>query len=383
MVESGVKRSAAVLTLLEQPAATLGVLNILAILAHAGAALGASALILDPAVTEPIARVGIALAALVATIVAQTSGRTIASARPERTAVFIHQPLDLVARLFAPLFWPFTLLERRGLAILGIARPNDPHAAEEQLRQLLEASESDGVLEQEEREMIHGIFELSQLPVREIMVPRVYVTGVESGATVGDALDLIIPSGHSRLPMYEGSIDNVVGVVYAKDILKHLKTGSLGDPLRPIAREAYFVPEAKKVDELLQELLQRQVHIAIVVDEYGGTAGLITIEDLIEEIVGEIRDEYDVAEEAAFERISDNEAIVDARTTIREINDLFSLNLPDDEFDTLGGLVYQHIGHVPTEGDEVRVDGCTIRVTATQGRRIKKVRLQLGEPDDA
>jgi CBS domain containing-hemolysin-like protein len=230
--------------------------------------------------------------------------------------------------------------------------------------------------------MIHGIFELSEVTAREVMVPRIDIVGMPADALVGQLVSIIVESGHSRIPLYEGSIDNIVGLAYAKDVLKHLTEGSMHDPVRPFARTAHFVPEAKKVDELLDELMERRVHMAIVVDEYGGTAGLLTIEDMLEEIVGEIRDEYDQAEEARVEQISDHEAIIDARTSIREVNDLLDLHLPDDEFDTLGGLVYDRLGKVPAADDQVRVDGCLIQVLSTEGRRVKKVRLLVGQSED-
>jgi putative hemolysin len=245
----------------------------------------------------------------------------------------------------------------------------------------VESGEDSGALERDEREMINGIFELSQVTAREVMVPRIDVAATREDALVAEVLGVIVSTGHSRVPIYEGSLDNVTGIVYAKDVLKHLQSGSLDDPVKPLARPALFVPEAKKVDELLQELQQRRVHMAVVVDEYGGTAGIITIEDLLEEIVGEIRDEYDQAEEAHMEQISDREAIFDARTSIREANELLALHLPDDESDTLGGLVYDRLGKVPAIDDEVLVDSCTIRVMSTDGRRIKKVRLLVGETD--
>ena len=163
-------------------------------------------------------------------------------------------------------------------------------------------------------------------------------------------------------------------MVYAKDLLKFLRDGSQSAPVQPLAREASYVPETKKVDDLLHEMQQKRVHVAIVVDEYGGTAGLITIEDLIEEIVGEIRDEYDV-EEAKIEEVSDSEALFDARVTIRDVNDTLDLDIEDEDFDTLGGLLYHELGKVPNVGDEVRVDGAVVTVLSTTGRRVRKVRV--------
>ena len=276
---------------------------------------------------------------------------------------------------------PLRALERRLLTVFGVTGPNDPHWAEEELKLLVESGEENGVLEQDEREMIHGIFELSEVTAREVMVPRIDVVAIPAEARIEAAVELIVATGHSRVPIYEGSIDNVIGIVYAKDILKHLRSGRLEDMVRPLARPAHFVPEAKKVDELLQELQQRRVHMAIVVDEYGGTAGIITIEDLLEEIVGEIRDEYDQAEETWVERIDAHEAIMDARTSIREVNEVMNLDLPAEASDTLGGLVYDLLGKVPVKGDEVRVDGSLIQVMSTEGRRIGKVRLVVGEAE--
>jgi putative hemolysin len=198
-------------------------------------------------------------------------------------------------------------------------------------------------------------------------------------ATIGQVLDRIVASGYSRIPIYDGSVDNVVGIVYAKDVLRHMREGALADPVRPIARPAYFVPETKRVDGLLQDLQAKRVHMAIVVDEYGGTAGLLTIEDLLEEIVGEIQDEYDVNEEELLQQVSEREALVDARTPIRDLNEALDLHLSVDEFDTLGGLVYHELGKVPVEGDEVRVNGCLVTVVSTNGRRIKKLRVTLVE----
>jgi len=165
-----------------------------------------------------------------------------------------------------------------------------------------------------------------------------------------------------------------------KDLLAPLKAGSLNDSIIPLLRPGYFVPETKKTDELLRELQEKHIQMAIVIDEYGGTAGLITLEDLVEEIVGEIQDEYDT-EEALYEKISDREAIFDARASIHDVNEIMDLHLDDEEFDTLGGLVYDRLGKVPVVGDEVRVNGCVVSVLATHGRRVMKVRVRLVQPN--
>ena len=381
MVEqNGSRRGQAVMAALDQPVTSFGALTVLSTLALMGAATLAVVILLDLTIVAPLQAVGVAAALGLVLLVAEIVARVLAIARPEATALLVYRPLALAGLLLSPLLLPLRALERALLGLFGVTRPNDPHSAEEELRRLVEDGEDAGVLEQDEREMIHGIFELSEVAAREVMVPRIDMVALPSDALVEQALDLVLASGHSRLPMYEKSIDNIVGVIYAKDILKHLKAGALADPALPLARPAFFVPEAKKVDEVLQDLQQQRVHLAIVVDEYGGTAGLLTIEDLLEEIVGEIRDEYDLAEEARIERVSEREAILDPRIGIREVNDVLSLDLPEDEFDTISGLVYDRLGKVPETDDEISVDGCTIQVISTEGRRIKKVRLIVGEP---
>jgi CBS domain containing-hemolysin-like protein len=374
--EQGVDRAQAILRVLERPgpsSSTVAALYTISLIAATGLAMLVG---FDLAPNSGPSMAIVLLVVLAAALLLQLLARSVAIAKPEASALKLYQPLCVLAWLLAPLVIFLIWLERRLLALLGANhRPHDAHSAEEELRQMVESGEENGVLEEDEREMIHGIFELSEVTAREVMVPRIDVVSVPQDALVGQVLDVIVETGHSRLPMYEESIDNAIGLVYAKDVLKHLKSGKLSDPARPLARTAHFVPAAKKVDELLQELQQQRVHMAIVVDEYGGTAGIITIEDLLEEIVGEIRDEYDQAEESRVEQISDREAIFDARMSIREVNELLSLDLPDDEFDTLGGLVYDRLGKVPATNDEVTVDGCLIRVMTTEGRRIRKVRL--------
>ncbi|HEU0243605.1 MAG TPA: hemolysin family protein, partial [Candidatus Limnocylindrales bacterium] len=191
-----------------------------------------------------------------------------------------------------------------------------------------------------------------------------------------EAIDLFVTEGHSRVPVYETSNDEIVGILYAKDLLPFLKTDAVDRPaLRSLLRTPVFVPESMSIDDLLHEFQRRKVHIAIVLDEYGGTAGLVTIEDLLEEIVGEIQDEYDV-EEPLVELLDDNSARVDGRASVDDLLDLWDLKLQledEDEYDTVGGLVYHRIGGIPQPGDEIRVDGLRLTVETTDGRRVGKV----------
>ncbi len=262
------------------------------------------------------------------------------------------------------------------LPLIESRPPEQPEEAlEDTLEQMVDAGEKAGLIQSDEHEMISGVLRLDKTLVREIMVPRIDVVAVEVQAPLHAALDVIIGGSHSRVPIYEESIDHVVGLLYAKDMLKILRDGGKSDvPLQSLLRPAFFVPESKRVDELLQELQQSKVHMAVVVDEYGGTAGIVTIEDILEEIVGEIQDEYDIGEEPLIERVSENEGIFNARVNIDQVNDALQVQLPE-EGDTLGGLVYQRLQKMPKVGDQVQVDGVIISVLSVLGRRIKKVRI--------
>jgi putative hemolysin len=245
---------------------------------------------------------------------------------------------------------------------------------EEEIKTLVDAGEEEGFIEEEEKEMIYSIFEFGDTLAREVMVPRIDMVAVEVNASIMDALEMVIQAGHSRIPVYEETIDNIVGMLYAKDLLQYWRNDTPSLKLRNVLRSVYYIPETKKVDELLQELQQRKVHIAIVVDEYGGTAGLVTIEDILEEIVGEIQDEYD-SEEAFMEVVSDDEIIFNARMDLDDVNHIMGLGLPTDISDTLGGLVYSSLGRVPVVGDNMRIQNVEITVLSVMRRQIKKVKV--------
>ena len=208
------------------------------------------------------------------------------------------------------------------------------------------------------------------------MVPRVSVVGIRAGASFEEAIDLVVEEGHSRIPAYEQSIDEVVGILYAKDLLPYLKSDAAPRPaLRTLLRPPVLVPESMTIDDLLHELQRRKVHIAVVLDEYGGTAGIVTIEDLLEEIVGEIQDEYDI-EEPMVVRLSDHEARIDGRADVDELREFFDMELEledEEEYDTVGGLIYHRVGGVPAPGDRIVVDMLTLTVETTDGRRVGKV----------
>lgn len=240
---------------------------------------------------------------------------------------------------------------------------------------ILQASgEDEGGLEEGEREMIAGIFELGETKVREVMVPRIDIVAIPADSTLDAALATIIAAGHSRIPVYRESIDDIAGLLYAKDLLQAYRDRDFEPDLNERVREAYFVPESKAVDELLAELRSRKVHMAIVVDEYGGTAGLVTIEDLLEEIVGEIVDEYDV-EETRIDLVSTHEGVFHAGVDIDDVNRLMGIHLPTGDVDTLAGLVFTRLGKVPAVGEEATFDDAVIQVLELAGRRIRRVRV--------
>lgn len=245
--------------------------------------------------------------------------------------------------------------------------------SEDDLRTLVDAAPQEGLLDQGERKMIHSIFELGTTLAREIMVPRIDMLSLDVLTPLPEAVDAFLNSGHSRVPVFEDTVDNILGLLYAKDLLRVWREGDKLESLRPLLRKAYFVPEAKKVDELLTEMQRQRVHIAVVVDEYGGVAGLVTLEDIVEEILGEIRDEYDQAEELPYEVLSNSEFVFQGRIDLDDFNEVTASELPKDEADTLAGFIYGRLGRVPANGESLKVDDLLLTVEQVSGRRIQKV----------
>jgi CBS domain containing-hemolysin-like protein len=247
---------------------------------------------------------------------------------------------------------------------------------EDELKTWVEMGEPEGDLEPDERKMIYSIFQFGETLCREIMVPRMEVLALEVKTPLNQAINALIDSGHSRVPVYDDEIDNVLGMLYAKDLLKiHGNTNEKGS-IKKFLRKAYFVPESKKVDELLAEMQANGIHIAVVVDEYGGMAGLVTLEDIVEEIVGEIRDEYDQSEELLVQKISEDEVLFKGRVSLDDFNDAIETHLDPDMTDTLGGYFYSELGRVPAEGDRLDVEGWILTVEEVRGRRVGRIRAQ-------
>jgi putative hemolysin len=290
--------------------------------------------------------------------------------------------LTPVAIVMDVIFTPFTALLFWLLRAPADASLQSSALTEEDLRLWVESGQPQGGLEQGERKMIASIFEFGDTLCREVMVPRVDIVAMESNTTLEEAIQQITQFGHSRLPVYEESIDNIIGLLYAKDLLKARQTCESSVPARTYMRPAFFVPESKMVDDLLRDMQAQRVHMAVVVDEYGGTAGLVTLEDIVEEIVGEIRDEYDQLEELLFQQVGAEEFLLQARISVNDLNELLGTHQSDDLADTLGGTIYSILGHVPTEGERIELDDWVLTVEKVSGRTIRKVHAKrTTEPD--
>lgn len=287
--------------------------------------------------------------------------------------------------IFHRVLYPLSdLLARSTKLMQNRIKPGTQRISSEDLKTLADVGEAHGTLEVEERELIYSIVEFGETSVREIMVSRLDVVALPVTATLSETLELIRETGHSRMPLYVDHLDNILGVVYAKDLLPHLNRGDASVRLdwTRIARPAIFVPMGKKLHDLLKDFQLKKTHIAIVVDEYGGTAGLVTLEDVLEEIVGEIRDEHDESEDVLYERVDEHVYRFDARINLDDINDIVGLDLDTEayDFETLGGLIFHVTGSIPQEGDEIEFNSLKMFVETVENHRIGQVRVEFLQP---
>lgn len=318
------------------------------------------------------------ITSLVVLIFCEITPKTAAVQNPLRWARTLIAPVKAVAWLLHPIVVTLGVITSFFVRILGgQIKHNSPFVTEEELRLLVTVSEEEGVLEEEETDMIRSIFEFADTTVREVMIPRIDMVTLSSDATVNEAVDVALQGGFSRIPVFEESvgIDEIIGVLYTKDMLKQLREGHNSLPVRDLVRSAYFVPESKKLDDLLREIRQKRVHMVIVVDEYGSVAGLVTIEDLVEEIVGDIQDEYD-HEENLYEKVNENEYIFEAKINIYEFSELMDIKLEEGDYETLGGFVYEQLDKIPVAQDTVTYKDLKFTVLATRGRRIMKIQVE-------
>jgi putative hemolysin len=342
-------------------------------------------LIADSLATYVFIREGLPHGAVISTVVmtfvlllfGEIVPKTVAVSDNERWALRLAPSMRRVAWLLTPLVYAFQAMTNLILRPFGIRHAHQLFITEEDIRALVNVGAEQNVLEEQEREMIHSVIEFGDTIVREVMTPRPNVVAVSVDDSPRRALDIVIAEGYSKLPVYKESKDDIVGVVHDRELLIALANGSLSStPLRALMRPVVHVPENKKIAELLREMQRDKFTMAIVVDEYGGTAGLATMEDLLEEIVGEIRDEHDEGEEEPVRVIDDHEAVVDAGVNIEDVNAKLGTQLPHEEFETIGGFTVGLFGRLPTEGEEVEAEDRTrLKVERMRGRRIMAVRI--------
>lgn len=307
-------------------------------------------------------------------------GENLTRRRPEHWAIQLGGFVAVVVAVMAPLGQ--LLLRLAGEVAGTVNGPQPQMVTEQEIMTMVDAGEEGGSIEQDEKAMIYSIFRLDDTLAREVMVPRIDVLAFDQGTSIAEATDTLLKTGYSRAPVYRESIDDIVGLVYVKELLGAWRDGHQDGPVGDLLRNAYFVPEAKKVDDLLEEMQSQRIHLAIVVDEYGGTAGLVTIEDIVEEIIGEIRDEYDFQEEASYQRTEDGEYLFNGGIDLDDVNQIAGADLPKHAGETLGGFIYSELGRVPSTGDQLVSGGLELTVDQVVRRRIRRVRARTLEPTE-
>src|SRR5438094_2276959 len=312
-------------------------------------------------------------------ILAEVTPKTLAIAHAERVALAAAVPVDRLAGFLGPILWGVTIISR---ALTGGRAARAPYLTEAELITALHVSEEAGVIEEQEHQMIHGIIEIGDKTVREIMIPRTDIIAVDKEAGLRESVKLCKQRRHTRMPVFDENIDHVIGLIHTKDLLLfYTLSSSQKFDMQKVLRPIEFTPEQKKVDELLNDMRTKKQHMMIVVDEYGGTAGMVTLEDLLEEIVGEIRDEYDTAEQDLLTLLNDNEARVDAGFPLEELNERLRLGIEESgDYDSVGGYVHAMLGKIAEEGDSFQSGRARWVVEKVKGRRIEMVRLISEEP---
>jgi putative hemolysin len=377
MSEDGRRGAGALVRLMEHPDQFLSPVLLLVLMSH---------LVISTLVGLLVAPLG--SLAIVAAVIVELAGififselgpKSYAVKNPDRVSLFVAPIVLAVVR-----FPPIKILSRLLIAIGNILLPgridDGPVTSEQELLALTDAAMEEDVIERGERSMIHSVIEFGDTVTREVMVPRPDMITIAAAATVDEAIDIAIQHGFSRIPVTGESKDDIAGIVYAKDLMKAVRDGRGAAKVGALSRSARFAPEGKRVSELLREMQASKSHIAIVLDEYGGTAGLVTLEDLIEELVGDISDEYD-NEEAQMERLPNGDLRLDARMLIEDLNNLLDVEWPSEDWDSVGGLVFNELGHPASEGEQVEYEGYLLRAERVKGRRIGRVRVSRVSDD--
>ncbi|MBI3378894.1 MAG: HlyC/CorC family transporter [Nitrospirae bacterium] len=326
---------------------------------------------------------GIIIATIVMTFLTVVFGelapKTFAVAHSEKVSLLLARPVGFYIRLISPLVWIFKITSNLIIRMLGGKKKSvSPFVTEEEIKTMINIGEEEGTLEEEEKQMLHKVFEFGDKVVTEAMVPRTEIVSIPDDSTVGDALKLVLEEGYSRYPVVKENIDSVTGILYVKDIVKQMAQGKIQNytPITEIVREAYYIPENKMVTELLDEMQKNKFQIAIVMDEYGGTAGLITLEDIMEEIVGGLQDEFEAMEgEKEVEIIDERTSIVAGQTGLDEINELVGSELVSEDFHTIGGFVFGLFRRLPKVGEQVRYHNLRFLILEMEDRKISKVKI--------
>lgn len=379
LADSGNKRAQTLLTVTENPGKMLGAILIGNNIVNITASSLTTSLMLSLFGNVGVS-IGTGVLTLLILIFGEISPKTLATVYAEKLALAYAGIILMIMRILTPVIFITNKLSGIVLMLLGV----DPSArrdvmTENELRTYVDVSHEDGVIEQEEKQMIYNVFDFGDTQAKDIMVPRVDMASVDVNASYQEVFQLFKDEQFTRLPVYEDSVDNVIGVLNIKDLLFH--TGEAFS-IRELMREPYFTYEYKKTSELMEEMRQGSINFTIVLDEYGATAGLITLEDLLEEIVGEIRDEYDKDEENLIQKISDREYLIEGSMKLDDVNDALNLHLHSEDYDSLGGLIIENLDHLPGEGEEITTaSGIRLVVDSVDKNRIDKVRMYLPEVD--
>ncbi len=327
--------------------------------------------------------VGVIIATIVMTFLTVVFGeltpKTFAVTHAEKIALLMAKPVELYIKLISPLVWIFSKLSNSIIRLLGgEIKPTPQFLTEEEMKAMISIGEEEGAIEKEEKKMLHKVFEFGDKKVSEAMVPRTEIVAIPEDAVVGDVLELLTTKGYSRYPVIKDTVDNIIGLMYVKDILMKMEKEEITrtTPIGPLIRDAYFIPESKMVTELLDEMQKNKFQIAIIVDEHGGTAGLITLEDIMEEIVGGLQDEFEALEaEKEVEVVDESTFVVSGSTGLDEINDLVGVELRSEEFNTIGGFLFGLFGHLPKVGEQLRYHGLRFLILEMDGKRIEKIKI--------
>ena len=373
LADDGRKGAARLADMLEHPERTLNVLLLLVLVSQmtSAALLG---VLLESSFGRAGLFIGLAIQIVIYFVIGEVAPKTYAIQHPDRAALRLSGFLWAITN-----FPPLRGLSRMLIGMANVMLPGKglkqgPFVTEDDLRTMASVAANEDVIEHEESKMIHSIFEFGDTVVREVMVPRPDMVAIDAGETIEAAIERAISAGLSRLPCYEETTDNIMGVLHLKDLVTRARSGEGNEPVLTAARPAVFVPEQKRVAELLREMQTSKSHMAVVVDEHGATAGLVTLEDLLEEIVGEILDEYD-AEEPGVEPLAGGGIRVPGKTPIDDVNEVLNIQLPDTEWDTVAGLVFNLLGHVPVPGERVKFEGLEFRAERVEGKRIVSVAI--------